>query len=547
MAVSKIGKKINETSAQLWSGSAGADEYVATSGITQIRGGGDDDVLTGNARSNTFIFEASYALNGTDTLTNFKVYDPASTIQDTLDLSLVLSKSLRINGSNVNGFVWVQDGALYIDPTGQHNSSDVWAYIESVKTGSVLNIRTGSYDGKVTAAGDYVDPNSGGNQIVMSTTPQTHLYPDPLSFNYRGTISGITLTCDTAGTIKLGGIEISTPAINGSVTLGGDGGVQTTAAQGVFTVTSGNTVGTDSTGKIYALGTSGADNLTGQYVWGYGGYNTITGTDGSDWLVGGADGNRLSGGKGADNLYGGSGLDTFTISSANSDTGNVAGGIYYGTTDCVFYFTTAQDKLALDIAGTSTNVAVVNGIGVGNEVGALNAAIAALNGTVRYVFEYNVTNSGNSWLYYFPDGTANQHTIIELVGLNSSSQFKYSDIIALGGYATDDYTNFRNNSDSIGYGAFSSVVSSFVKSGTGNIETPNDIDYFTFTSSLSYSELHKFTSSDAVTISVYDGNGTLQTVDFGDWYNLAGNTTYYVQVTGVATTSYTVNATLIDI
>jgi hypothetical protein len=264
------------------------------------------------------------------------------------------------------------------------------------------------------------------NPIIDTTLTQENYW--------RGSISGIELVSNTDGVIKLGGVAINTPAITGTVLLGGTDGVQTVAAQGVFTVTNGSAVGTDALGALYALGTDGDDTLVGQYVWGYGGYNTITGTDGGDWLIGGDEGNLFTGGKGSDIMYGGDGIDTFNISSANGDTGILPGGPLdtNASADSVVNFATGQDKLDLDVAGSVENFVSVQGAVAGviqNDVDALKAAQDAITEGVEYVYIYNITFSGNSWLYHFFDGTPENYTIVELVGLNSVDQFAWSDIV----------------------------------------------------------------------------------------------------------------------
>jgi Ca2+-binding RTX toxin-like protein len=276
---------------------------------------------------------------------------------------------------------------------------------------------------------DVVD--SGGDpSIAVSTSPLIDSNLTAENF-YRGSISGIELTSNTAGDIKLGDALINAQAIDGEVTLGGSDGVLATAAQGVFSVTNGSALGTDTSAIIYALGTDGSDTLSGQYVWGYGGFDTITGTDRGDWLIGGDGGASITGGKGADYMFGGSGIDTFIISASNGDTGNSPGGPGENpTSDSVFNFATGSDKLDLDIAGTSQNFKYLDGTsGISNANEGLNAAIQSLDGNTFYVCVYNMTYSGNSWLYYFADGTSSNHQIIELVGLGTQQMFVYGDIV----------------------------------------------------------------------------------------------------------------------
>lgn len=422
------------------------DTLVGTDKRDYLRGYGGNDVLTGGATSNdVFIFESSLPANGVDNITDFNVYTPTvvggitvSSLADELDLSRVFGKTIKINSNNVDRYVRVHNNELLVNPDGQGEDWEVWAKFDNngnsagggyIGEGDLINVRTQTFDGKIVAS------NDGGGDITVSTTPLIDTIPTAGNF-YRGSISGIELTSNAAGVIKLGKVVIGTPAIDGKVTLGGSSGVQAIAAQGVFSVTNENGVlGTDTSGITYALGTLGNDTLTGQYVWGYGGSDTITGTDGFDWLIGGDGGSFIRGGGGADYMFGGSGNDIFIVSSSNSDTGiNPGGPAESPTSDSVFNFATGYDRLSLDVAGTAANFKYALGFNPGtidNDVEALAAARAALDEGRLYVYMYNITNSGNSWLYYFSGGDPSNYTIVELVGLSTDSQFVYSDIVSL--------------------------------------------------------------------------------------------------------------------
>lgn len=207
----KVTKSINDT-VRLWTGDGGDNTYVASQDVYQLRGGAGDDKLTGNSRSDIYIFEDTAAHNGTDTLTNFKVYSSSSSTQDLLDLSLALGKSLKINSVTVDKFVWVKDGALYVDPTGNHDESQgAWAYLESVHDLDQIHIRTTNFDGKITADGDYQNPDSAAPTFADGS----------LSFNYKenrtegnNTVGTVTTASDDVGVTQYRFYDSSTDTLS---------------------------------------------------------------------------------------------------------------------------------------------------------------------------------------------------------------------------------------------------------------------------------------------------------------------------------------------
>lgn len=94
----------------------------------------------------------------------------------------------------------------------------------------------------------------------------------------------------------------------------------------------------DAAGATYAFGTDGGDlsHLSGQYVWGFGGNDTITGTSGNDMLFGGDGDDTITAGAGADYIVGGKGGDVIDLGSDGAaDTvvihaGDTLAGVYHG-------------------------------------------------------------------------------------------------------------------------------------------------------------------------------------------------------------------------
>ncbi|GAB3412903.1 DUF4214 domain-containing protein [Massilia agilis] len=193
----------------------------------------------------------------------------------------------------------------------------------------------------------------------------SQLIDGPFSFvmSAAESYSGIRVTSNTAGQIFL--VDAATSAetrvysttggdaVNGTVVVG----KQTTAASGVVkVVTAGGATGTDTT-KIFGVGTDNAESLAGQYVWGFGGNDTLSGTSGADYLVGGDGNDVLTGGDGddslageggADVLTGGAGADKFVFKALSDSVEAVNGGAGY---DTITDFTAGTDKVDLSASG----------------------------------------------------------------------------------------------------------------------------------------------------------------------------------------------------
>lgn len=75
---------------------------------------------------------------------------------------------------------------------------------------------------------------------------------------------------------------------------------------------SGN-IGREPDGIVVAVGSSAAESLSGQYVWGHGGDDVIDGTTGDDMLFGGDGNDTILAGAGADVVHGGRGGDNIDL------------------------------------------------------------------------------------------------------------------------------------------------------------------------------------------------------------------------------------------
>ncbi|WP_313167957.1 DUF4214 domain-containing protein [Massilia oculi] len=69
---------------------------------------------------------------------------------------------------------------------------------------------------------------------------------------------------------------------------------------------------------LYTLGSSVKDTITGSHVYGFGGDDTITGTDGDDYLSGGDGNDTIDGGLGNNTIIGGAGGDTIFAGGGNN-------------------------------------------------------------------------------------------------------------------------------------------------------------------------------------------------------------------------------------
>ncbi len=212
------------------------DTYSAASNIYSLRGRGGEDTLTGNFRSNIFVFESNASANGTDNIIDFQtssfshrghVYHHRAF--DTLDLSRALG-NIRLTGANIDDYVWIKDGALYVDVTGNHNSTDIWAYIESINDNDFVHIRTSRFSRCIQADGDF----SGGGDSEAPTL-------SALSLNYNeNQLSGVTTATVTGAADNVGVTQyrfvyadnttISTTSEDGNFSIDSSGNITLTTA-----------------------------------------------------------------------------------------------------------------------------------------------------------------------------------------------------------------------------------------------------------------------------------------------------------------------------
>jgi hypothetical protein len=172
-------------------GGSAAQTLYGGSGNDIIQGVGGDDVLWGDGSStgatfvagrDTFVFEKTLAANGVDTVMDFGIagHKTAGVLQagtyvaDTLDLSRVKftglpstgehdegecegeqdddGEEVHITAANVNDYVSVKGGDLYIDTDGLGaGKAEVWAHLEGVAGGDLVNLKFDDFLGQIEA------------------------------------------------------------------------------------------------------------------------------------------------------------------------------------------------------------------------------------------------------------------------------------------------------------------------------------------------------------------------------------------------------------
>lgn len=134
-----------------WTGTSWSEASVGYEGDDILRGGGGNDTLAGAGGKDTFIFESSFAANGTDTIMDFKGRN-ATGGQDQLDLSLAINTS-KFRPSNIGRYVWLSGDKLFVDTDGKGNADTarVWAVLKGVKQGDEIKIKINKFIGWITA------------------------------------------------------------------------------------------------------------------------------------------------------------------------------------------------------------------------------------------------------------------------------------------------------------------------------------------------------------------------------------------------------------
>lgn len=248
------------------------------------------------------------------------------------------------------------------------------------------------------------------------------------TFTATASDKGIVLNADKAGKVFLtdgsAPVQVQTDATDGGILAktSTTAGIQTTAVHGLLGVGPNPELHYDHAGVSYALGTTGADTLSGQYVWGY---------DGDDTIV--ALGTAANVQNQVSMIYGGNGADTIEAKLGNSTfvyRGAAESHIVDGTVGAAHGF----DTITVNDQGPLTHAQVFDfGVKIsgfytpsitasGNETG--NELLALINDMFHpqaQLIEAAYVNAGANLNYLVVDADGNgtidgQDFIVKIVG-----------------------------------------------------------------------------------------------------------------------------------
>lgn len=274
-------------------GSQGRDSLDGGAGDDYLRGHEGNDVLTGGTGADRFVFERTFAANGTDRITDFDVGT------DILDFSLVGFARGVFNRhplANIIRLEQTDTGArLLVDLDGGGDSFQTWARLDGLTLGDQVTLHVGA----------------------LTLTAEVQL-PEVLSFGVSGPAQ-LAITAGTSAVAQLYVQGSGTPGVpmGGSVNLVANvPGTLDVAAQAGVTVAELRLSGPGTTGAaahtLVYLGTNGNDAITGSdqadIIFGFDGADTLIGGAGSDSLLGGAGNDLIQGASGDALIDGGTGL-----------------------------------------------------------------------------------------------------------------------------------------------------------------------------------------------------------------------------------------------
>jgi len=234
--------------------------------------------------------------------------------------------------------------------------------------------------------------------------------------------NGISVTSPIAGKILIGGVEaFSTDASKGAIAGSVMVMEQPNSLNGTISVVGENgSIATDETGLWYTLGGAGVDAISGRQVWGFGGADTLTGTNMDDYLNGGEGNDTIYANYGADTLVGGPGADRIHLGYD----GAVKTMIFEGGDTATHVFANGQSTAVLDVVLQPKNGDVLQ---VGPVFTAAPTVIDTYlgNSGANQVAIVRGTSSGGS---FFKDPTGPLHLVQWSDGMNVNS-------ILLSGYS----------------------------------------------------------------------------------------------------------------
>ena len=259
-----------------------------------------------------------------------------------------------------------------------------------------------------------------GNLDVSNslTVNVTNDFAAPTITSVTADASGLAVTATDANaplTVSVSGLPSGTAASSGdTVTLAVSAQASVTTTQIKVTDPGGNV-------KVFngevVLGTTGADTLTGHdsvsggesgidFIYGFGGNDTLTGGSGDDYLSGGDGNDSLTGGSGSDTLTGGAGNDTFDVSWGTDTITDL------GTGDVLILSAINVEAIATGVtafvATSDTNTGLLTGGRVEIQAAATGATIDVSLATATYRGFQLVGGVGNDSL----TGSSNSDTFV---------------------------------------------------------------------------------------------------------------------------------------
>lgn len=268
-------------------GAQGEDTLDGGGGDDYLRGYLGNDVLTGGTGADRFVFERTFAANGTDRITDFEVGT------DILDFSLVGFARGVFNREPLANIVrlerTVTGARLLLDLDGGGDNFQTWAQLDGLALGNQVSLQVGAR----TLAATVLPPPPQVVKLVVNGPAQ------------------LAITANEAAVAQFyaGGSGWQGPSIGDAVPLAANTpGLLDVAAQASITLAELRLQGEGSAGvasnaRVY-LGTNANDAITGtdqaSVIFGFGGADTLVGGAGADTLVGGPGANTLDGGAGAD-------------------------------------------------------------------------------------------------------------------------------------------------------------------------------------------------------------------------------------------------------
>lgn len=289
-------------------GSQGCDSLDGGAGDDYLRGYLGNDVLTGGTGADRYVFERTFAANGTDRITYFEVGT------DILDFSLVGFARGVFNRqplANIIRLDQTDTGArLLVDLDGGGDSFQPWARLDGLELGDQVTLRVGA----------------------LTLTAPVQL-PEVLSFGVSGQAQ-LAITAGTSAVAQLYVQGLGTPGVplGGSVNLLANvPGTLNVAPQADVTVAELRLSGQGTTGAaadtLVYLGTNGNDSITGSdqadIIFGFDGADTLIGGAGSDSLLGGAGNDLIQGASDDAMIDGGTGVaDVLEVAASYAQNNN---------------------------------------------------------------------------------------------------------------------------------------------------------------------------------------------------------------------------------